>query len=232
MSKSNGTGQIRHCINRGVLGIDIFNNKSDRWRFLQILRYKNHAGRIRRWSQTVKPIAKKAKMPWPNEWPEQDRLVNIAGYILMDNHYHLILQELAEDGIPRFMQKLSNSYIAYLQTKYDRDERLFKGRYQSVQVSSDNQLRKLFVYVLIKNAFELNEGLPRSIRKFDKAYKNARQYNFSALAGLIGNRENDIVTTELFSQFFTNSSEFKIFAKQQMNRYQAFLANIDKLTLE
>jgi len=130
------------------------------------------------------------------------------------------------------MQKLSNSYISYLQTKYNRDKRLFKGRYQSVQVSSDNHLRKLFVYVLIKNAFEMRKDLPQAIRNFDTAYREAAQHNFSSLPGLLGERRDDIISNEIYSQFFETPSGFKKFAKHQMNRYQGFLTSIDDLTLE
>jgi len=216
-----------------VLEIDIFNNNSDYRRFLQILRYKNHAGRIRKWNRTIKPLINKTRMPWPDEWPKQDKLVDFGAYILMDNHYHLILQEVAEDGIPRFMKKLSNSYIAYLQTKYDRDKRLFSGRYESKVVTSDNQLRKLFVYVLIKNAFERYPGgLHKAMSNFQSAFSYARQYDYSALGGLVGERQDDIVTSELFSQYFESADTFKQFADKQINNYQAFLAEIDKITLE
>jgi len=216
-----------------VLGIDIFNNDSDRWRFLRILRYKNHNDSIRRWHNDIDGIADGACMPWPEDWSKQDRLVHIGGYILMDNHYHLILQEVAEDGIPKFMKKLSNSYISYLQTKYDRDKRLFSGPYESKVVTGGNQLRKLFVYVLIKNNFERYPGgLQNAIDEYMSAFDHACWYDYSALKGLTGGRVDDIVTDDLFFEYFDDVEEFKQFAHDQMKNYRTFLSEIDNITLE
>lgn len=233
MDDNKSTGKIVHCFNKGVLGIDLFNNNSDRWRFLRILRYKNHEGSIRRWHQHVDSLVDGAAMPWPSEWPEQNRLVHIAGYTLMDNHYHLILQEVAEDGISRFMKKLSNSYIAYLRTKYNRDKRLFRGSYKSKVVTGDNQLRKLFVYILIKNNFELYPGgSQNAIDEFYSAFDHSCWYDYSALKGLTGGRRDDTVTDTLFFEYFQDIESFKKFAEEQMNNYRTFLDEIDGIIIE
>jgi len=225
---------IQHCLNRGVLKINIFNNKSDWWRFLEILRYKNHAFSRKRWHSTINSLVSGTRMPWPqDEWGKQEPLVNVSAYILMDNHYHLILEEVSDGGISEFVRKLANSYISYLRYKYDRDKRLFKGDYTSKEVRSDNQLRKLFVYVLVKNAFErYPDGLRAAINDFDNAYRQAVQYQFSALGGLINDRRDDVVSPKLFSHLFRSPQEFKAFARDQMNRYGAFLSEIDNITLE
>lgn len=224
---------VLHGLNRGVLKIDIFKTDHDWWRFLEILRYKNHIENIKYWQNDVRKVAHGHHMPWPDSWSEQDPLVRIDAYILMNNHYHLIMTEIREGGISAFMKKLGNTYTSYFQVKYDWNERLFSGGYESVHVLSGNQLRKLFVYILVKNAFERFEGgLRKAINNFDEAFKEARKYPFSSLAEATGDRKDRISSSTLFDDTFSSSNEFRLFARDQMKRYGAFLEEIDDLSLE
>lgn len=225
---------ILHALNRGILKRDIFfNDSTDWWRFLEILRYKNHDAKIRYWHEHIQSVADGHRMPWPDDWGQQDPLVRVGGYILMNNHYHVILQEIRTDGIARFMKKLSNSYTGYVQNKHGWEERLFTSTYKSKRVLSDNQLRKLFVYVLVKNAFERYDGgIPSAVENFDHAFRWARQYTFSSLAEAMGDRKALITNNSLFNNHFSSPQEFKKFAKHQMQRYQAFRREIDDIALE
>lgn len=224
---------ILHALNRGVLKIDIFKTDHDWWRFLEILRYKNHSEQINRWQNDVSLVARGHQLPWPDSWSPQDPLVRIDAYILMDNHYHLILTEIRDGGISDFMKKIGNTYTSHFQMSHDWDERLFTGTYKSVHVLSDNQLRKLFIYVLVKNAFErFNGGIRKAIENFDEAFKEARKYPFSSLGEAMGDREARISSNELFNQTFSSPKEFRLFARDQMKRYRAYMQEIDDLTLE
>lgn len=172
-------------------------------------------------------------MPWPDSWSPQDPLVRIDAYILMDNHYHLIMTETREGGISAFMKKLGNTYTGYFQARHDWEERLFSGGYKSVHVLSDNQLRKLFVYVLVKNAFERFDGrIRKAIENFNKAFKEAQNYPFSSLGEAMDDREQHISSNKLFNQTFSSPKEFRSFARDQMKRYRAYLQEIDDITLE
>lgn len=159
--------------------------------------------------------------------------MDIYGHILIDNHYHLILGESVNNGIPEFMRKLANSYVAYIRHKYDREKRLFKGRYESSAITGGNQPEILFVYVLVKNAFErYPDGLRAAIDDFDEAFAMARKYEFSALGGLMGDRQDDIINRTCFDQLFESPQEFKKFARDQMSQYKAFLNNVGDISLE
>jgi len=217
-----------------MLKQEIFKTTRDRWRFLETLRYKNHDDNIHRWQKLVREIADGHTMPWPeDEWGKQEPLVRIVGYTLMDNHYHLILEELQENGIPAFMQKLGNSYTGYFKNKHDRDEPVFSRSYKSKRVLSDNQLRKLFVYVLVKNPFERDEdGLMPAIDSFDEGFRQVRKYRFSSLAEVMKDREAYIADPKLFNSLFSSPETFRNFAKEQMSRYGAFRQEIEGISLE
>jgi hypothetical protein len=222
-------GAILHCFNRGVLGRDIFDNETDRWRFLEIMRYKNHETAIPRWHSKIKQEVEAHHMPWPDDWDSHKPLVSIAGYTLMDNHFHLILEETQEGGIASFMRKLANSYIGYKQAKDDECERLFRGTYQSTRVLFDNDLRLLFVYVLIKNNLErLNGGIEPALDDFDTALQEVRKYPFTSLAGHLEDKEDPIVNNNLFTNLFQTPQGFIDFAKEQMDHYSMFKQEVDE----
>ncbi|PSO45641.1 MAG: hypothetical protein BRC25_01515 [Parcubacteria group bacterium SW_6_46_9] len=89
------------------------------------------------------------------------------------------------------------------------------------------------MYVLIKNNFEqYSGGLDNAIDEYMSAFDHACWYDYSALKGLTGGRVDDIVTDDLFFEYFSNVEAFKQFAHEQMKNYQAFLAELDEITLE
>ncbi|MEX2368921.1 MAG: hypothetical protein WD552_00825 [Candidatus Paceibacterota bacterium] len=224
---------ILHCFNRGVLKTDIYNSDHDRWRFLEILRYKNNNANIHRWQKDVSSISSGHDLPWPHSWRSQEALVQIDGYILMNNHYHLILTEILEGGISSFMQKLGNTYVGYMKSKYNREERMFSGPYKAVKVLDDDQIRMLFVYVLVKNSFECYPGgVKKAVENFDEAFKESRRNPFSSLGEIMGDREPLISSNSTFSDLFGSPKEFKEFSKHQMHRRQAFFQEVDDIKLE
>lgn len=80
--------------------------------------------------------------------------VDLVGFCLMPNHYHLILHNKTEDGVSRFMQRVLNAYTRYSNVKYDRGGHVFQGPFKAVYVESNEQLVYLSAYIHL-NAREL-----------------------------------------------------------------------------
>src|SRR4030095_735889 len=59
--------------------------------------------------------------------------VQIHGFVLMSNHYHLLL-EARSGGLSRAMQWLHLSYGAWFNRRHDRSGHLFQGRVKAVSV--------------------------------------------------------------------------------------------------
>ena len=57
--------------------------------------------------------------------------VRLHGYVLMVNHYHLIL-ELREANLSRAAQWLNLSYSVWFNRRHQRSGHLFQGRFKSV----------------------------------------------------------------------------------------------------
>ena len=63
------------------------------------------------------------------------------------NHLHLILRQLADNGISKFMANLSDSYVSCFNVKHKRKGPLFQGRFKAITVESDEQLIHLSRYI-------------------------------------------------------------------------------------
>jgi putative transposase len=59
--------------------------------------------------------------------------VRLRAYVLMDNHYHLLL-ELTEPNLSRAIQWLNVSYSVWFNRRHGRGGHLFQGRFKSIVV--------------------------------------------------------------------------------------------------
>jgi putative transposase len=57
------------------------------------------------------------------------RGVQVHGYGLMDNHFHLQVTGRDEESLPWMMQALGRRYVRYFNRRYERTGTLFEGRY-------------------------------------------------------------------------------------------------------
>ncbi len=55
----------------------------------------------------------------------------IHAYVLMPNHFHLLLTPLSEDGIGKMMQYVGRYYVQYFNEGNDRTGTLWEGRYRA-----------------------------------------------------------------------------------------------------
>lgn len=65
--------------------------------------------------------------------------IRIAAYCLMHNHFHLLVNSL-EAGLSEFMQRLSSMYTRYLNMRRGADGPIFRGRFRSLLVDTEEYL--------------------------------------------------------------------------------------------
>lgn len=70
----------------------------------------------------------------------------IYGYVLMDNHYHLILQ-VFDKKLQEVMHQINNKYSKYFNYKFKRVGHVFQGRYKAILVQDERYLISLVRYV-------------------------------------------------------------------------------------
>lgn len=70
----------------------------------------------------------------------------IYGYVLMDNHYHIILQ-VFEKKLQEIMHQINNKYSKYFNCKYERVGHVFQGRYKAILIQDERYLVSLIHYL-------------------------------------------------------------------------------------
>lgn len=134
-------GEYYHVFNRGVDKRIIFSTKEQQLFFFHRLRLLNT-------SNCRKYIAnQRSRFKTKDIVASGDKLVSIVAYNLLPNHFHLILRQEIEDGISRFMHRLSTSYTMYFNQLEERSGSLFQGRFKATHLKGDLALPVLTAYV-------------------------------------------------------------------------------------
>lgn len=96
--------------------------------------------------------------------------VRTLAYCLMDNHYHLLLQDPA-GALSQAMHHLGLVYTRHTNDRIGRDGPLFRGRFHSIPVMTDEYLR-MAVHYIHRNPLEL----PRVGSVVDYRWSSLRAY--------------------------------------------------------
>jgi putative transposase len=72
---------------------------------------------------------------------------HIHAYVLMPNHFHIILTPWQEDGIGKLMQYTGRYYVQHVNARYERTGTLWEGRYRATLLDPDRFLIPVSRYV-------------------------------------------------------------------------------------
>ena len=100
-----------HVVQRGNNGGEIFVDAQDRQTMLDLLREMS-----RRFE------------------------VDVHAYVLMPNHFHLLLTPKTDEGLPKFMQAVGRSYVRYFNNRHGRSGTLWEGRYRGTVLQAQDWL--------------------------------------------------------------------------------------------
>lgn len=73
--------------------------------------------------------------------------VAIHAYVLMSNHFHLLVTPQTVAGLPQMMQAVGRSYVRYFNDTQQRSGTLWEGRYKSTLVQTERYLLACMVYI-------------------------------------------------------------------------------------
>jgi len=73
--------------------------------------------------------------------------VAVHAYVLMSNHFHLLLTPSDSEGLPRMMQAVGRSYVQYFNRKQQRTGTLWEGRYRSTVLQTERYLLQCMAYI-------------------------------------------------------------------------------------
>lgn len=169
-------GEWYHCYTRGIDKRTVFENEFDAQRFQQLLYLANDTRPIVRSNFDYKKHREIYSLD------RESPLVALGAYCLMKNHYHLLIQEISDGGISRFMQKLGTGYSMYFNERYDRIGNLFVKPFRSKHVDDDAYLRRVAQYIHLNSA-EIFEGLWKrgGVHDLRALQKRMEAYPYSSL---------------------------------------------------
>lgn len=209
-----------HIYNRGNRKQPIVKDAKDRWHFLEMLYYFNNEASLPNTFREIRELSKshsKAPFSWLPSWPPRKPIVKILTFALMDNHFHLLLKEIQDEGISLFMRKLGTGMANYFNVRYQETGRLFQGSYKAKAVDEEVYLQYMSVYIQVKNPFELYPGgIKAAIKNFDKALEFAGDYPYCSLGDYIGRRNSPILDKDLLCELFPTPKRYKEFARECM----------------
>ena len=78
---------------------------------------------------------------------ERQPLVSIISFCLIPNHFHSFLRQETDQGISKFLHRLSMGYTKYFNLRYSRTGHLFESAYKIVPVEQDAHFTHLSRYI-------------------------------------------------------------------------------------
>ena len=117
--------------------------------------------------------------------------VAVHAYVLMDNHFHLLVTPPSADALPQMMQAVGRRYVQYFNRRHARTGTLWEGRYRSTVLQADKYLLPCMVYLdlnpvragLVANAADY----PWSSHAHWRGVRNDRLLTPHALYWALGN---------------------------------------------
>lgn len=131
--KQDAPDSFQHIYARGHSKHKIFMDEQDYITFLNLLqRYLS---------------ANEARDPYGVSYPNFYNKLELLAYVLMPNHFHLLIYQRQPGEMSRFMKSMLGSYSRYFNKKYKRTGPLFESRYKASMISDEAYLEHISRYI-------------------------------------------------------------------------------------
>lgn len=214
------TDQVYHVYNRGINKQPVFVNKRDYDRALESLRYYRFHNQNLSLSKYLL-LQKSKRNNFLTNSRKKLQTVVVFAYCFMPNHFHLLVKQLVDGGISKFIGQFQNSYTRYFNIRHDRDGSLFLDQFKAVRIEDDEQLLHVSRYI------HLNPYTGYVVKNIN----NLVSYPYNSLKDYVLQKGSDMVDTEFILGQFHSRQAFKKFVLDQAD-YQKNLKNIEHLLVE
>lgn len=214
-------GEMYHIFNRSVARQPIFVTDYDYQRAIDVLEFYSYEKPQMRYSHYRRlPLVQKKEL-LKSMSANRQKLVQVLCFCLMPNHFHLLIREISENGISRYMRYFQNSYAKYFNVKNDRAGALFQEMFKAIHIETDEQLIHVARYI------HLNPLTSYIVRDFE----DLDNYRWSSYNVYTGQTKSDFIDTQTILAFFRFPEKYIEFLKDQID-YQRQLENIKHLLLD
>jgi putative transposase len=131
--------------------------------------------------------------------PNYNGKIELLAFCLMGNHFHLLIHQIEQGSLTRFMQGLVGSYGRYFNRKYKRSGSLLESRYKASIILDDEYLLHVTRYI------HLNPD-------------DYESYSWSSLPYFVGQRHAEWVKPEFILSIY---KRFEGTYKDFVNEYKS-----------
>lgn len=206
------TGEIYHIFNRATAKQTIFGNSRECKRLLDLFQFYQRA-HGRKFSSLTQNERQRVIAQ-----QEGTLLAEIIAYCIMPNHFHLLLRQTTEQGITKFLLRLTDAYSHYFNILHDRVGPLFQGNFKAVRIEDNAQLLQVSRYI------HLNPVTGFLV-------KHAEEYRWSSYREFIDASAESICSKEVILGQFKNRDQYKKFVSDYAD-YAKKIKKIEHLLME
>lgn len=194
-----------HITNR--CDFDLFKDSTDYTRFIDLIDYYRYP-QVNRFSRSLNKDVSETVTA------NLDPQVLVISYCLLPNHFHVVIKQVSDSGIKKFIHDVCLGYSKYFNLKYARKGPVFYKRYFSREIYSDSDLLHTCRYIHLN---PYSAGI-------SKSFKEIFTYPYSSLQSYLSLEESLIDKDDLLS-YFKTKDKFKKFVTDRAE-YQKSLQKI------
>lgn len=224
--------EFYHVYNRGVEKRVLFKDEHDYLRFIHDLfefNDKNNSTNLSyRFKRKPTKVAE-AESLYCGELLKTRKprtlLVDILVFTLMPNHFHLLLRERKKGGITKFMHKLGTGYALHFNQRYEREGRLFQGKFKAVHVNRETHFTHL-PYYIHSNPLDLDQEDSDPV-KFLNSYRWSSHLDYCGW-----NNFPSVTQRELLLDFFGGEEQYRKSMSEWVKEKNKHIGKISDILLE
>ena len=211
-------GEVYHVLNRSIANEDIFKGRRILNHTLDLVDYYRFPQKIRFSIYNSLPVF--AKNDYFSNFRKQPTLVEIFAFALMPTHYHLLVKQLQDGGIKKFISRFQNSFAKYFNKKFKRQGSVFLRPFKAKRIFKDSLLLHVSRYI------HLNP-----ITSYLINFEELGTYPWTSYPYYLGEKKPDLVNTKMVLDIAGSNKRYHSFLANQVD-YQRRLNKIKNLILE
>lgn len=178
-------GGTYHIFHRSI-SADLFQDEDD---------YRTFLFYLYTYLRPVKQVLKLyPELPFRLQINNLSKEIDAFAYVLLPNHFHLILRQHQQSSIPRLMKQLSNAYTEYYNKKYNHKGSITKGRYRAATLATQTQILELSRFIHLHPTLSSHGRL--------------LEYPWSSLQEYLDDSIDSFINKRLIRSFFSSRDQY------------------------
>ena len=206
------TGKIYHVYSRTIAGVEVFTEDESKYAylFLKILRhcmkydtsFSVHGKQSKGMGEEFHKLQNPKSI---NDDPSRVLPVKIHAYVIMPNHFHLLVEQLVDDGISFFIGRILKSFSKIYNRESTRKGALWEGKFRAKLIADEKDYLQVIRYIHLNPIKSTRLGVG-----------DLDSYEFSSYLDAIGKRNSWLCDHTYLQNLFTSPSEYEEFVHTQI----------------